>query len=282
MSKNLSTVAAIEFDNEVKHAFQSAGRLGGTVTVRNNVVGDTYKFRNMGKGIAHERTAPSSDSIAMDVDHSFAVATLTNWDADEYTDIFDSKEVNFDEMRELSKVIASALGRRKDQTVINALDVFSGTKAGTVGTDIGGTGTGLNLTKLRKAKFYLDDQGVPSEGRYMAISAQGLEGLLGETAVTSSDYNNVKALVNGEVDTFLGFKFVTIETRAEGGLPKASTVRSGFAWHMDAVGIAIGIDITTGADWIAHKKSWLAHGEFKAGAVVRDGLGIVEVQYTES
>lgn len=282
MSKNLSAVAAIEFDNEVKHAFQSAGKLGGTVTVRNNVVGDTYKFRNMGKGMAHERTAPSSDSIAMDVDHSFAVATLTNWDADEYTDIFDSKEVNFDEMRELSKVIASALGRRKDQTVINAMINYAGTLAGTVTVNIGGTSTGLNVDKLRKAKFYLDDQGVPMEGRYMAISAQGLEGLLGQTSVTSADYANVKALVQGEVDTFMGFKFIMIETRDEGGLAKASTTRDCWAWHESAIGLAIGMDITTGADWIAHKKSWLAHGEFKAGAVVRDGLGVVKVQITES
>lgn len=27
--------------------------------------------------------------------------------------------------------------------------------------------------------------------------------------MTSSDYNTVKALVNGEIDTFLGFKFKT-------------------------------------------------------------------------
>jgi hypothetical protein len=50
MSKNLSSVAVIEFDSMVKHAYQGTGLLKPAVTIRNNVVGDTYKFRRMGKG----------------------------------------------------------------------------------------------------------------------------------------------------------------------------------------------------------------------------------------
>ena len=35
--------------------------------------------------------------------------------------------------------------------------------------------------------------------------------LLRTTEVQSADYNSVKALVNGEVNTFMGFKFIRIE-----------------------------------------------------------------------
>jgi hypothetical protein len=52
MSKQLSSVAVTEFDSMVKHAYQGMGLLKGSVTVRNNVVGDTYKFRRQGKGLA--------------------------------------------------------------------------------------------------------------------------------------------------------------------------------------------------------------------------------------
>jgi hypothetical protein len=288
MSKELSSVASEEFDSEVKHLFQTAGVLQGTVTVRQGVTGDTYNFRRMGRGLATQRTAPSSDSIPMDVAHDLIPATLLDWDADEYTDIFNDVEVNFDEMRELATTITSALGRRKDQICIDSMDggTYSATPAdnegGLVGTAIGGADTGWNVTKLRLAKQFMDDRGVGMSDRHVTTTAQGLSDLLGETEVTSSDYNSVKALVQGEVDTFMGFKFHLIESRAEGGLSKTGNVVDNYAWHMTAIGQAVGKDITSGADWIAHKKSWLSHGEFKAGAVVRDNEGVCKIQTTEA
>jgi hypothetical protein len=281
MSKNLSSVAQIQFDSMVKQAFQTAGKLRNTVTIRNAVVGDTYKFRSMGKGLATQRTAPSADVIPMDVAHSLITCSLTNWDADEYTDIFDKAEVNFDEMSELSTVISSALGRRVDQLIIDSL-IGAGSYAGTVTVNDGGTNTGMNMAKLRKAKRYMDDKGVPMEGRTMLLSAAGLESLLGETPVTSADYNSVKALVNGEINSFVGFNFITIETRTEGGLTLSTNTRDGFAYHKDAVGMAIGLDISTKVDYIPQKKSWLSAGQFKGGAVARDTDGIVKVQSYEA
>ena len=83
MSKNLSAVAVTEFDSMVKHAYQGMGLLKGGVTVRNNVVGDTYKFRRMGKGLANQKS--TSDLVTpMDVSHEFKTATLANWNAPEY------------------------------------------------------------------------------------------------------------------------------------------------------------------------------------------------------
>lgn len=288
MSKNLSAVASEQFDSEVKHVFQTAGVLNGTYTVRSGVVGDTYNFRKMGKGLANERTAPSADSISMDIDHSLVPCTLTDWDADEYTDIFNDVEVNFDEVRELAYTIAGALGRRKDQIIIDA--AAAGTYAASpttsqgylIGTDIGGAGTGWNLAKILATKKAMDKRGVPMGDRHIAITADGLEDLLLTTEVTSADYNSIKALVQGEVNTFAGFMFHVIEDRDEGGLSKTGTLQDNYAWHMSALGCAVGKDITTGADWVVHKKSWLSHGEFKAGAVIRDIHGLVKIQTTEA
>ena len=130
MSKVLSSVAVTEFDSLVKHAYQNAGLLKGAVTVRNNVVGDTYKFRNMGKGLANQKS--TSDLVTpMDISHDFAIATLSNWNAPEYTDMFDAQTVNFDEKQELASTIASSPGRRCDQLIIDAMDAET-TSAGTV------------------------------------------------------------------------------------------------------------------------------------------------------
>jgi hypothetical protein len=280
MSKVLSSVAVTEFDSLVKHAYQNAGLLRGAVTVRNNVVGDTYKFRNMGKGLANQKS--TSDLVTpMDVSHSFATATLQNWNAPEYTDMFDAATVNFDEKQELASTIAQSLGRRTDQLIIDAMDAET-TYADTVGKDTGGTDSNLNIEKIIAAQVALRSKGVPNSNLYAAIEAKGLGGMLNEDKISSVDYANIKALVNGDVDTFGGFKFVIIEDRVEGGLTEAANVVDSYFFSQDAVGLAIGIDMKTDIDWIADRTSWLCNGMLKAGAVSRDGLGIVKVQYNKT
>lgn len=67
---------------------------------------------------------------------------------------------------------------------------------------------GLTPAKIRRASAKLTGAGVPTYDRTFVASATGQEQLLGNTEATSSDYNNVKALVSGEIDTWCGFKFV--------------------------------------------------------------------------
>lgn len=284
MSMNLSSVAAIQFDTEVKHAYQAvSATLAGTTTERKGVVGNDYRFRRMGKGLATQRTAPSADATTMDIDHTTITCTLQDWEANEYTDIFNNADVNFDEVKELGQTLAGALGRRDDQLKLDAMAAgsYSATptagQGGQVTAAIGGADTNLNVAKLRAIKKFMDDREVPMEGRHIAVSPAGMSGLLSETQVTSSDYNSVKALVQGDVDTFLGFKFHVIGDRDEGGLALgAGDVRTGYAWHESAIGYANGIDVSTSVDWIAHKKSWLSAGNLKANAVIRDNEGVVE------
>lgn len=283
MSKFLTNAAIQEFDSEVKHAYQGTRSLRDSVTVRTGVVGDAYKFAAMGKGIANQK-ASQSDVTPMDINHSRPTANLENWNAPEYTDIFDQAEVNFDEKSELAETIANAIGRREDQLIIDAM--AAGTYSATPGTvsttglliDLGTTNA-LTVAALRQASTKgLTKRGVNGMDRHVAITADGLDQLLATTAVTSSDFNTVKTLVNGDIDTFLGFKFHTIEERDEGGLPgDGTTSASTFCYHKKAVGIAIGIDMKTTIDWIAQKTSWLANGMFKGGAVIRENAGVVKI-----
>lgn len=275
MSKNLTTSAVIEFDSEVKHAYQQSGKLRDCVTVRTNVVGESYKFARMGKGLANQK-ATQADVTPMDIDHARQTATLANWNAPEYTDIFDAAEVNFDEKQELAKSIGMALSRRLDQIIIDTMSgvTYSTTPANIdQGYQIAAGATQFTVAKVLQASRYLTERGVPEEDRYIAFTAEDRQNFLNETEVGSFDYNSVKALVNGQIDTFLGFKFKTIETRSEGGLP----ANKAFAWHKSAVGLAIGIDIKTEINYIAQKTSWLCNGMLKAGAVAREAAGLVEI-----
>lgn len=281
MSATLSAAAIAQFDAEVKHAYALQGLLRNTVRVRTGVVGSTHRFPKMGKGVATQRN-PQTNVTPMNVAHTNATATLEDWCAAEYTDIFNQAAVNFDERKELAHTIAGAIGRREDQLILNAID--AATVTNTVSQHIGGTNTGLNTAKLRRTKQLLDTQGAPAgKGeRTFACHAIGLEQLLGTTEATSVDYNPVKTLFDGEISHWLGFEFKVFETRDEGGIPLASNVRTNYAYHKSSIGLGVGIDFRTEVNYIPEKTSWLSNGLFKAGAVAIDVNGMVETSSYEA
>ena len=274
MSQSLSTVAAEIYDSAVKSAYADTAKLTETIYTKSSKHSNAIKFRKIGKGLATQVTTPSADVVPMGVTHALVNCPLTNWRAAEYTDLFSNADVNFSEVNELATIIAQSLGRRSDQLVIDAL-------AATTTTAVGDKDTALNLDTILAAKKELDKNGVPSENRYFILESKGMEDLLKTTQITSSDYNTVKALVAGDVNTFAGFKFIQIADREEGGIVYNSTDNdfTGYAYHMRAVGFGKNLNIKTGSEWIAHKQSWLSVGNLKAGSVLIDSEGVVPVIY---
>jgi hypothetical protein len=278
MAIQLSTAFVTLFDAEVKQAYQGQSMLRGAVRLRSGVEGSTYKFPKVGKGVAQVRVS-QSDVSPLNVTYSQVTATIEDYIAAEYSDIFMQQKVNFDERRELVQVLSNAIGRRHDQLILDALNAASGTS--TTDTNVGGTTSNLNVAKLRDAKGKLDTKNVPMSDRHLIIHASGLQALLSETSVTSSDFNTVKALVQGEINTFLGFTFHVLGDRDEGGLPKPST-RTSFAFHREAIGMAEGIAPKTEINYIPEKTSFLVASMFSAGAIAIDAEGIVKISTTEA
>jgi hypothetical protein len=279
MAINLSTAFVTLFDAEVKQAYQASAVLRPAVRIRSGVEGSTYKFPKIGKGVAQVRI-PQTDVTPLNVTYSQVTATLSDYIAAEYSDIFMQAKVNFDERRELVKVVSNAIGRRQDQLILDALTASSATS---VSNDIGGSDTNMNVAKLRSAAQTLNANNVPMDGRHIIIHASSLASLLSETAVTSSDFNTVKALVQGEINTFLGFTFHVLGDRTEGGLIKdGSNDRTCFAFHKDAVGLAEGIAPKTEINYVPEKTSFLIASMFSAGAVAIDDEGIVKIVCRES
>jgi N4-gp56 family major capsid protein len=277
MAIGISNAFVQLFDAEVKQAYQGARALAGVTRERSNIEGNQVKFPKIGSGQATVRV-PQTDVTPLNVTYSQVTASMTDYIAAEYSDIFHQQKVNFDERRELVQVVGNAIGRQMDQVVLDALNAAS--SPNTVATSIGGSASNLNLAKLLAAKKALDTKNVPSEGRVGIIHANGLASLLDETEVTSSDFASVKALVRGEIDTFLGFKFITLGDRDEGGLPLPST-RTNFFFHKDAVGMGIGMNQRSEVNYVPEKTSFLVSSMFSAGAVSIDDSGIVKVSTTE-
>ena len=128
-----------------------------------------------------------------------------------------------DPMSPTSICLSSSVGIQMDKLIYEALGgtayrgetgstsvTFPAAKTVKVDLEASGTNTGLTTTKVRRAAKLMNAQGVPTYDRTFVCSATGLEQLLGTTVVTNSDYNSVKALVSGEIDTWMGFKFVVL------------------------------------------------------------------------
>ena len=280
MAIGLSNAFVTLFDAEVKQAYQAKAQLVNATRQRRGVEGSTAKFPKVGKGVATLRI-PQTDVTPLNVDFSQVTATLEDWNAAEYSDIFMQQKVNFDERQELVQVVANAIGRRQDQLIIDALTASS--TSNTVSNDIGGTDTNLNLDKLLDAKKKLDAGNVPPQDRHMVIHANSLSSLLAEQKLTSSDYASVKALVAGEINTFLGFNFHVLGDRTEGGLAiDGSLDRTVWAFHKDALGYAEGMGPKTEINYVPEKTSFLVNSMFSAGAVAIDAEGIVQITCRES
>jgi hypothetical protein len=280
MSISLSNAFVTLFDAEVKQAYQGKAMLVPAVRQRRGVEGSTVKFPKVGRGVATVRV-PQTDVTPLNVGFSSVTLTLADFNAAEYSDIFSQAKVNFDERQELVQVVAGAMGRRQDQMILDALSGSSTSL--TVANSIGGSTTNMNIAKLREAKRLLDKGNVPPDGRNIIIHANGLANLLSETSVTSSDFNSVKALVQGEINTYLGFTFHVLGDRSEGGLPiDGSLDRTCYAFHKDAVGYGEGIAMRTEINYIAEKTSWLVNEVFSAGAIAIDDEGIVKITCRET
>jgi hypothetical protein len=279
MAISVSNAFVTLFDAEVKQAYQAESVLRNTVRLRTGVEASTHKFPKIGKGVATVRV-PQTDVTPLNVSYSQVTATLSDYIAAEYSDIFNQAKINFDERQELVQVVSKSIARRQDQLIIDALTNSS--TGLTVASSIGGANTNLNLDKLLSAKKQLDAKNVPPTDRFVVIHANNLASLLDETEVKSSDFNTVKALVAGQLDTYLGFKFITVGDRDEGGLPLSTGDRKVFAFHKQAVGMAEGMGLTTRIDYIPEKTSYLIASMFSAGAVAIDAEGIVEITCDEN
>lgn len=94
----------------------------------------------------------------------------------------------------------------------------------------------LTIEKLLEAREILDNADADDDTpRVLVCTARQVTDLLKTTEVQSVDYNTVRALAAGQIDTFMGFKFVRIKR-----LPVASSIRTCVAWIKGAVRVVRG------------------------------------------
>jgi len=146
---------------------------------------------------------------------------------------------------------AWALGRSMDDAIIDAFYADAATgKAGTGTAEftpaniIAESAAGMSLAKLLEAKELLDAADCdPNEERYVIVTAGQVTDLLNTTEVKDADYNSVRALVAGKLETFLGFRFIRTQR-----LDLSGTSRRCMAYVKSGMLLALADEVQTRID----------------------------------
>ena len=257
MSVQITTAFVNQFSSNIQMLSQQMGSLLRNAVDVETVNGEKAFFDQVGSAAAVLRTTRHADTPLIDTPHSRRMVTMSDY---EYADLIDDQDkvrLLVDPTSTYARAAAAAMGRAMDDVIISAALGTSLTgKDGTTSTPLpaGNTiavgGAGLTLAKLIEAKEILDSNDVdPSIPRYMAVSPKQIANLLDDNEITSADYNTVRALVKGELDTFVGFKFIMTNRLPLDG----SNDRRCIAWAMDGLKLAVGKEPTARIDERADK-----------------------------
>ncbi len=271
MSSQITEAFVKQFGANVFHLSQQKGSKLRSAVRTETVVGDARFFDRIGKASASQRVGRHSDTPQTDTPHSRRMVTLVTYEYGDLVDKADKVRTLIDPTNEYSMAAQWALGRAMDTEIINAAygSAYSGVAGATavplpnasfLASVASTAGAPLNVQALRRSAKILDGNDVDeSISRFFAFNAYQKEGLLSETEVVSADFNTIKALVMGQIDTFMGFKFIRTELLIDRATTLSfdttlGTVGSGggdangydqcIAWAQDGLLLGMGSDIT--------------------------------------
>jgi len=248
MSVNVTTSFVEQYSANVQMLSQQMGsKLRAAVDVE-SIRGKQSFFEQIGKTTAQLRTSRHGSTPQIDMPHSRRALTTATYEWADLIDDADKIRMLIDPTSSYAKAAAAAMGRAMDSVIIAAA-------LGTAKTGVsGGTSTalpstqkivhgsaGLTVAKLLSAKKILDEYDVdPSVKRYCVVSPEQIEDLLNLTEVKSSDFNTVKALAQGDINSFLGFEFITSNLLTADATPSRQVI----AFAADGIKLGIGKDVT--------------------------------------
>ena len=247
---------------------QKNSRLAPYVSLENQKAEYSY-FDRLAPVEMGEKVGRNSDTVLTDVDWSrrrvamqdYAVATLV--DQEDKLRLIHSPE------SEIMRAFAMGAGRKMDEIIIgSALGTAYAGRYGNspvvlpdsqkIGATDGSTFSGLTTETLRltKKKFWEQEAVGEDEQLYLTCTTDDLINMLRQEEAINGDYNTVRALVNGRIDDFMGFKFIRTElipnttaainfnpangeVGAVGGSILAGSHRC-FAFSRDAIKLAVG------------------------------------------
>lgn len=226
MSNQITTAMVQQYRGNVTFLLQQQGSLMRD-KVRNVMQDAEFDYHDrIGSTSAVENTSRHGDTPLIHTPHDRRRVSLRDFDWADLIDKKDKIRTLIDPASPYALNAAWAMGREMDDLIIEQMFATAQTgKTGTGSATFDSTNmrvainyvesgsavnSGMTIAKLRSARTKLREQEnlFRDDAWYVGVMPAQMQDLLATTEVTSSDYNTVKALVNGEVNTFMGFTFV--------------------------------------------------------------------------
>ena len=287
MSFEITTAMVQQYnENVVLLQQQKPSRLRAAVR-EERVQGEYGFFDQIDSTSAQKRIARHADTPLISTPHVRRRVSMDAYDWADLIEQFDKATLLTDPTSKYAVNAVAAHNRAIDDAIIAAFVATAyGGRDGTTTYafptsthQVAHASASLTIAKLLSAKEILDSyENDPDEPRFFAINAKQVSALLNTAEIKSADYNTVKALAAGQIDSFLGFKFIRTER-----IPVASNVRSCFAWSQSSMLLGIGTDIITRVSERDDKNyaTQVYVGMF-IGATRMDEKGVVQVQAYEA
>ena len=264
-----------KFDTVVRQDYGYIGQLNFDMFyVKDAQSADGSYFNKQGLFYSH-KYIPNSATMIGSVEKS-RIKIMLDWYATEYfIDQVEQRMLNYQDEQYAIQGVKEAIGRRKDATILEA--ITSTTTTNVVPKNVSGANAGLTLESLMATSNLLNKNHVPKKDRVLICSSDQLSNLMKNTKVTSSDFNTVKALVSGEIDTFYGFKFITIDPfeAAKGvsaGIPIDTVAAETFAYAFASKDMKCPIGVVYNTDMIINVDQQASN--FNFGTVIQAKMGL--------
>ena len=215
-------------------------------------------YDQIGSTSVVQRTSRHGDTPIVNTPHSRRNVTLNDYEWADLVDRQDRLRLLNDPGNAYSMNAAFAMGRKKDELILDAFtktqttgETGGGSSAPAVAVSFGSAGASddgpLTVEKLLTTRGDLLMEDDTEEEMFCALTQYQMSQLLDDTRISSSDYNTVKALVAGNVDTFVGFKFIAIAQSLPGIGVTAGTAgdagsnRPVFFWRKSGIVLSTGV-----------------------------------------
>jgi hypothetical protein len=279
MSTQITTAFVEQYKSNVLLLSQQKGSRLRNTAMTEMVTGKNAFFERIGAVQMVQATSRHDDTPQIDTPHSRRRVSLATYRWADLIDNPDKVRMLIDPQSPYATQGVFAAGRTMDSVLLAAAvgNAFAGEAGGTTvalpsAQKIAAASSGLTVAKLIAAKEILDTGDVdPDQPRCIVTRPAGITDMLSSTQVTSADYNSVKALVAGQIDTFMGFKFI---------MTNLAPVGKAVCWTKMAMALAVGSEPVVRISERADKNySTQVFIEMDIGATRVEDAGVVEVSY---
>jgi len=200
--------------NIMQLAQQKYAKLLPTVYLKPDVKGKTFFQDQIGEWAMETKGGRNVQTPNNDPNLARRMGVMLDYHDNRLLDRSDELKCISDPRSAYTIAASRAIGRKFDDIIIAAA-VSTTTASGETGSvtaptcaTILASASNITLAKVASFKKALDDADVEMEDRYLVVDTACMSSSVQEDKMSSADYATMKALVRGEINTFMGFTWI--------------------------------------------------------------------------